>query len=155
MIVSGLKCEYLRDPVGIGDRSPRLMWRCSCNQGNVQEAYRVRVFRSGDSGDSICVWDSKTIESKSCFADYSGDELRSMEAYHWTVDVFDTSGRSVSDLPELINRFGKQRFAFGSHSPILDYLSGRLRIESMNDSEADEPTKELLRSGNAIRLIRL
>jgi hypothetical protein len=69
--------------------------------------------------------------------------------------VFDTSGRSVSDLPELINRFGKQRFAFGSHSPILDYLSGRLRIESMNDSEADETTKELLRSGNAKRLIRL
>jgi uncharacterized protein len=67
--------------------------------------------------------------------------------------LFDTSGRSMSDLPELIRRFGKERIAFGSHSPVLDYLSGHLRIEYMNDSEADEATKELLRSGNARRVI--
>jgi hypothetical protein len=69
--------------------------------------------------------------------------------------LFDTSGRSLSDLPGLIKRFGREKFAFGSHSPILDYLSGRLRIEYMNDAEADEATKELLRSGNAKRLIGL
>jgi predicted TIM-barrel fold metal-dependent hydrolase len=67
--------------------------------------------------------------------------------------LFDTSGRSMSDLAELIKRFGKEKFAFGSHSPVLDYLSGQLRIEYMNDSEADEITKELLRSGNARRVI--
>jgi predicted TIM-barrel fold metal-dependent hydrolase len=67
--------------------------------------------------------------------------------------LFDTSGRSMSDLAELIKRFGKEKFAFGSHSPVLDYLSGHLRIEYMNDSEADETTKELLRSGNARRMI--
>jgi predicted TIM-barrel fold metal-dependent hydrolase len=67
--------------------------------------------------------------------------------------LFDTSGRSMSDLPELIKKFGKEKFAFGTHSPILDYLSGHLRIEYMNDSEADETTKELLRSGNARRVI--
>jgi predicted TIM-barrel fold metal-dependent hydrolase len=67
--------------------------------------------------------------------------------------LFDTSGRSMSDLPDLIKKFGKEKFAFGSHSPILDYLSGHLRIEYMNDSEADETTKELLRSGNARRVI--
>jgi uncharacterized protein len=67
--------------------------------------------------------------------------------------LFDTSGRSMSDLPELIKIFGKEKFAFGSHSPILDYLSGHLRIEYMNDSEADEATKELIRSGNARRVL--
>jgi uncharacterized protein len=67
--------------------------------------------------------------------------------------LFDTSGRSMSDLPDLIKRFGKEKFAFGSHSPILDYLSGHLRIEYMNDAEADETTKELIRSGNARRVI--
>jgi len=67
--------------------------------------------------------------------------------------LFDTSGRSMSDLPDLIKKFGKEKFAFGSHAPILDYLSGRLRIEYMNDSEADEATKEMLRSGNARRII--
>ena len=70
--------------------------------------------------------------------------------------LFDTSGREIrgdNTLSELLKRFGKEKFAFGSHSPILDYLSGRLRIESMSEAEADEATKELLRSGNAKRII--
>jgi predicted TIM-barrel fold metal-dependent hydrolase len=69
--------------------------------------------------------------------------------------LFDTSGRSMSNMPELIKRFGREKFAFGTHSPILDYLSGHLRIEYMNDAEADELTKELIRSGNAKRVIGL
>jgi len=67
--------------------------------------------------------------------------------------LFDTSGRSMSDLPDLIKKFGKEKFAFGSHAPILDYLSGHLRIEYMNDTEAGETTKELIRSGNARRML--
>jgi len=67
--------------------------------------------------------------------------------------VFDTSGRNIYNLNELIDRFGKDMFAFGTHTPILDYLTGLLRIESLRDSEADEATKELLRSGNAKRIL--
>jgi uncharacterized protein len=70
--------------------------------------------------------------------------------------VFDTSGRTLmgdDTLTELLKRFGREKFAFGSHSPILDYLTGLLRIESMNNSEADDVTKDLLRSGNAKRII--
>jgi predicted TIM-barrel fold metal-dependent hydrolase len=72
--------------------------------------------------------------------------------------LFDTSGRTIrgdNTLGELLKRFGNDKFAFGTHSPILDYLAGRLRIESMSDSEADETTKELLRSGNAKRVLGL
>jgi hypothetical protein len=72
--------------------------------------------------------------------------------------LIDTSGRSIrgeDSLEELIRHFGKNKFAFGSHSPILDYLTGRLRIESMTDEEADHGTKELLRSGNAKRMLGL
>jgi predicted TIM-barrel fold metal-dependent hydrolase len=67
--------------------------------------------------------------------------------------VFDTSGRNIYNLSELINKFGTDMFAFGTHSPILDYVTGLLRIESLRDSEADEATKELLKSGNAIRTL--
>lgn len=70
--------------------------------------------------------------------------------------VFDTSGRDINGddtLSELLKRFGREKFAFGSHSPILDYLTGLLRIESMNNAEAAEETKDLLRSGNARRII--
>jgi uncharacterized protein len=72
--------------------------------------------------------------------------------------LFDTSGRAIrgeNTLSELLKKFGKEKFALGSHSPILDYLSGRLRIESLSEAEADEQTKELLRSGNAKRFLGL
>jgi predicted TIM-barrel fold metal-dependent hydrolase len=72
--------------------------------------------------------------------------------------LFDISGRATrgdNTLSELLKRFGSDKFAFGSHSPVLDYLTGRLRIESMSEAEADEATKELLRSGNALRFLGL
>jgi len=67
--------------------------------------------------------------------------------------VFDTSGREMNELSELLKRFGKDKFVFGTHAPILDYLTGLLRIESLCEDEADEATKELLRSGNAMRFM--
>ena len=69
--------------------------------------------------------------------------------------VFDTSGKNVADLGELITKYGKDMFAFGTHSPILDYVTGLLRIESLRANEADEATRELLRSGNAKRILGL
>jgi predicted TIM-barrel fold metal-dependent hydrolase len=79
-----------------------------------------------------------------------------MELIKKTDLLFDTSGRVIRGdniLSELLKRFGKEKFAFGTHSPILDYLTGRLRIESMSEGEADEPAKEMLRSGNARRML--
>lgn len=62
--------------------------------------------------------------------------------------LMDTSGRILSDLGSLLKTYGVQRFAFGTHAPILDYLTGMLRIEALTESEANPTTKELLRSGN-------
>lgn len=67
--------------------------------------------------------------------------------------LLDTSGRAISNLGELLKKFGNNKFAFGTHSPVLDYVSGRLRIESLRASEADEATRELIRSGNARRVL--
>jgi len=67
--------------------------------------------------------------------------------------LIDTSGRSVNDFIELIDRFGREKFAFGTHSPILDYMTGLLRIESLQDEEANEETKALFRNGNAKRVL--
>jgi len=67
--------------------------------------------------------------------------------------VIDTSGRSVNAIIELLARFGREKFAFGTHSPILDYLTGLLRIESLKNEEANEETKELFRYDNAKRIL--
>jgi predicted TIM-barrel fold metal-dependent hydrolase len=67
--------------------------------------------------------------------------------------IMDTSGRALSKPGELLKKFGSDKFAFGTHSPILDYLTGQLRIESLRETEADDKTKEMLRSGNAMRFL--
>lgn len=67
--------------------------------------------------------------------------------------VMDSSGRNLFNLGELLKKYGKDKFAFGTHSPILDYLTGLLRIESLRDTEADAGTKELLSSGNIKRIL--
>jgi uncharacterized protein len=69
--------------------------------------------------------------------------------------LMDTSGRALTNLAGLISTVGKNKFAFGTHAPVLDYLTGLLRIESMRDNEADAQTKELLRSGNARNFLKL
>jgi uncharacterized protein len=67
--------------------------------------------------------------------------------------LIDTSGRGLSNPGETIKKFGKDKFAFGTHTPILDYSTGRLRIESLREAEADEATKDLIRSGNARKML--
>lgn len=69
--------------------------------------------------------------------------------------LMDSSGRNIVNWPDLFKRFGVDKFCFGTHSPIFDYFSGLLRIESLRENEADEKTKELLRSGNLKRFLSL
>lgn len=69
--------------------------------------------------------------------------------------LIDTSGRALNDLPGAISRLGADKFAFGTHAPVLDYLTGLLRIESMQENEVDNKTRDLLRSGNAKDFFKL
>ncbi len=69
--------------------------------------------------------------------------------------LIDSSGRAMADWPGLLAKYGKEKFCFGTQAPILDYFTGLLRIESLRDSEADEATKELLRSGNIKKMLGL
>lgn len=69
--------------------------------------------------------------------------------------LLDTSGRNISDLGGLIQKLGKEKFALGTHSPLLDYVTALLRIESLRPDEADKTVRQLLRSGNAKRFLGL
>lgn len=69
--------------------------------------------------------------------------------------LIDTSGRAITRMPDFLQQFGSDKFAFGTHAPVLDYLTGLLRIASLHPSEADAPTIEMLRSGNARKMLSL
>ena len=85
-------------------------------------------------------------------ASLTAEEMSLMKAANVLID---TSGRTITNMSDFIKLFGKEKFAFGTHSPILDYLSGQLRIELLTASEADEATKELIRSGNAKKMLSI
>lgn len=69
--------------------------------------------------------------------------------------IMDTAGRGLRRLGELLDLYGEDKFAFGTHFPILDYVTGGLRVESLREEEADEGMKDLLRHGNAQRILGL
>ncbi len=88
-----LRCEYLRDPLGIDVFLPRLSWRLESLQpdarGQRQTAYQVVV----TSGESEC-WDSGKVESdETLHIVYAGLPLTSGQVCQWKVRVWDQAGR--------------------------------------------------------------
>jgi predicted TIM-barrel fold metal-dependent hydrolase len=69
--------------------------------------------------------------------------------------LMDTSGRYVTHFANYVKRFRKNRFAFGTHFPVLDYYTGLLRIESLRKEEATEEDRELFRHLNARQFLKL
>ena len=69
--------------------------------------------------------------------------------------MFDTSGRTIDVVRDFLSLYGKERFAFGTHAPVFDYLSGMMRIAYLNEQEVSEREKEMLRSGNAKRFLNI
>ncbi len=71
-----LRCEYLKDPLGIDVQRPRLMW--NCEGGVKQTAYQI-VTES---------WDSGKVESDSTQASYP-NALQSRQRVNWKLRLWD------------------------------------------------------------------
>ena len=89
---TGLQCEYLKNPVGIDERRPRLSWRMESDiRGQRQTAYRIVV--SDGSGK---LWDTGRVESgQSTQVEYAGKPLESHQVCDWKVEVWDKDGKSI------------------------------------------------------------
>jgi len=94
-----LRCEYLVNPLGIDELSPRLSWLLeSGRRGARQVAYRVRVASSASplAAGATDLWDSGRVESaQTAHVVYAGRPLRSREVCHWQVEVWDETGAST------------------------------------------------------------
>ena len=99
VIVGGLSCEHLIDPLGIASLTPRLGWRISAAAGarNVtQQAYQLLVAStaavlSADRGD---VFDSGKVASAESNNVWGGPHLTSGQMYYWKVRVWTSAGAS-------------------------------------------------------------
>lgn len=81
-----LRTEYLRNPIGIDIRRPRLSW--NCEGGIRQTAYQIIAKVNGET-----VWNSGKMESSTMtHIPYAGRELHSRERVYWSVKLWDENG---------------------------------------------------------------
>jgi alpha-L-rhamnosidase len=152
--VSGLRCEYADDPLGIASRRPRLSWVIeSDRRGERQTAYRVLVASSGEGlargeGD---LWDTGRVESdRSTRVVYGGRPLVSRQAAFWKVRVWDGGGSPLEWSPPA-------RFELG----LLDRSDWRaewIGAPPPGESAASPPATLLRKevaAGRAVRRARL
>ena len=95
--ISGLRCEYLTDPLGIDEPEPRLSWALeSDRRGARQTAYRILAASTAEAlgrgkGD---LWDSGRVESEqTTHVGYGGRPLASRGACFWRVESWDERGK--------------------------------------------------------------
>ena len=86
MIATRLRTEYLRDPVGIDIRQPRLFW--NCEDGKAQTAYEIRAERGGK------LWESGKQAGFSMHHDLTEIPLGSRDRVVWQLRLWDEN-----DLP--------------------------------------------------------
>ena len=96
--VTGLKCEYLTNPIGIDATSPRFIWQLKDDRaGAIQTAYQVFVgtdsleVKSGKGN----VWQTAKINSAKNLITYQGKALQPFTKYYWSVCLWDKTGKPV------------------------------------------------------------
>ena len=95
LTTTNLRCEYLTNPTGIDEASPRLSWIVqSPDRGERQTAYRILVastaaLLAGNQGD---LWDSGQVSSDDMAqVVYAGTALTSRATCYWKVQTWDVA----------------------------------------------------------------
>lgn len=94
-----LRCEYLKNPIGIDIQKPRLSWQLEVKddaQNIMQQAYKIQISRTVDGFDKTkhLLWDSgKVLSDQSLHVEYKGGKLNSRDRLYWRVKVWDNQGR--------------------------------------------------------------
>ena len=95
LTVTDLRCEYLRNPLGIDRPDPRLSWIIeSSERGVSQKTYQIFVASRKqilDQGNPD-MWDPRKTETDDNKIVYKGNSLKSGETYYWKVRVWDQDG---------------------------------------------------------------
>lgn len=91
----GLRCEYLKNPLGIDNPTPRFTWAITdSRKGAKQTAYQLWVDTdsmkvANETGDE---WNTGKIVSGNNLVVYKGKALQPFTKYYWKVIVWDKDG---------------------------------------------------------------
>ncbi len=99
-IVTNLRCEYLKNPIGIEAERARLSWQILSYGSNVmQSAYEIRVANTPANlkKSAGLIWTSGKVNSdQSVNVEYGGPALKSMQRVYWQVRVWDNNNRAAA-----------------------------------------------------------
>src|SRR5690606_30794740 len=91
-----LRCENLREPLGIDTTIPRFSWKIKISENeNKQVAYQILVAGNQDelSENDALLWNSGKVESdNTILVSYNGQKLNSGNFVWWKVRVWDKAG---------------------------------------------------------------
>ncbi|HBC88868.1 MAG TPA: alpha-L-rhamnosidase [Lentisphaeria bacterium] len=97
MNIGKLRCEYLKNPVGVDVVKPRLGWIVGSDvRGQGQSSCQILVASSSEllSQDKGDLWDSGKMETdQSSHVEYSGKNLKSRDVCFWKVKIWDKDGK--------------------------------------------------------------
>ncbi|MFC5530547.1 family 78 glycoside hydrolase catalytic domain [Cohnella yongneupensis] len=92
--VVSLRCEYARNPIGIGVRDPRISWKLQSDARNVsQAAYELEV--ACDANFNDVVWRTGEVRStQSVHVELSGLQPEARKRYYYRVRAWDQADQS-------------------------------------------------------------
>ena len=102
-IAGNLKCEYMKNPIGLDTPKPRFTWQMyDETSGAKQKAYQLLVGKDSASlsKGKADIWDSGKILSDKILVSYDGEELEALSKYFWTVRIWNENN-NPSDYDEL------------------------------------------------------
>lgn len=95
-----LRCEYVREPLGVDLETPRLFWRLdSTRPGTQQSAYQILAASSPKliAQEKPDLWDSGKVRSDDTVQiAYAGKPLRSAQCVFWKVRAWDENDKASS-----------------------------------------------------------
>ncbi|MDR0757605.1 MAG: family 78 glycoside hydrolase catalytic domain [Tannerella sp.] len=113
--VENLRCEYMKDPLGIDILRPRFSWEMVSDEtGKKQKAYQILVSTdvSALAEDRADAWNSKkTTGNATNQIYYAGKPLQANTLYYWKARVWDEKGKP------------------SAWSPVARFLTGPLKAD--------------------------
>lgn len=128
-----LRTEYMKNPMGIDIKNPRLMW--NCEEGIKQTAYQIIC----TDEDEHTLWDSGKVQKDFMRAVYSGQILKSRTRVCWKVRLWDENNQAGEWSEEAI-------FEMGLLSPKCwraKWITGNYRVNKKKRYPVDCFMKEL------------
>jgi len=137
-----LRCEYLRNPLGIDRSFPRLSWKLHAPpaaRGLKQSAYQILVAATEDAlragrGD---LWDSGKVDSdQSINVAYAGKPLVSRQQCWWAVRIWDQAGQASGWSGTAMWSMGLLR--------VDDWKASWIGLDGGDETRPQDPTRTRL-----------